>query len=210
MNIRLYILVIASLGPAFAQSSDWKDLIPDESLKGWTRVPIPAIDGVKPKLQWRVDTAQHALICAGDGQHEWLRYDQELGDFVLQVDWRFTPRAPGEKRYNSGVGVRLSKLGEIWVQAQTGLTGGYLFGENFADGAIRGFNLSKEMKENRVKPAGEWNHYEIRAQADRITLAVNGEVVNELTNVGLRRGYIALEAEGFEVTFRNLRLQMLP
>src|SRR5271157_5377276 len=139
MNIRLYILVIASLGPAFAQSSDWKDLIPDESLKGWTRVPIPAIDGVKPKLQWRVDTAQHALICAGDGQHEWLRYDQELGDFVLQVDWRFTPRAPGEKRYNSGVGVRLSKLGEIWVQAQTGLTGGYLFGENFADGAIRGF-----------------------------------------------------------------------
>jgi hypothetical protein len=192
------------------QSPESQDIMPDESLKGWTRIPIPAIDGLKPKLQWRVDAAQHALICAGDGQHEWLRYDQELGDFVLQVDWRFTPRTPEEKRYNSGIGIRLSKYGEIWYQAQTGLTGGYLFGENFADGAIKRFNLSKEMKENRVKPAGEWNHYEIRAQGDRITLAVNGEVVSELPGVGLRRGYIGLEAEGFEVTFRNLKLQPLP
>jgi hypothetical protein len=30
-----------------------------------------------------------------------------------------------------------------------------------------------------------------------------------LPNCGLRRGYIALEAEGFEVTFRNLKLQEL-
>jgi hypothetical protein len=66
------------------------------------------------------------------------------------------------------------------------------------------------MKENRVKPAGEWNHYELRAQGARLTLAVNGAVVNELPNCGLRRGYIALEAEGFEVTFRNLKLQVLP
>ena len=56
----------------------------------------------------------------GDGGHEWLRYRQELGDFVLTVDWRFTPR-PEEKRYNSGIGVRLSKIGEVWYQAQTGL-----------------------------------------------------------------------------------------
>jgi len=209
--MRIFCLAaVAGLVGLSGQSPEGKDILPDESLKGWTRIPIPAIDGLKPKMQWRVDAAQHALICAGDGQHEWLRYDQELGDFVFQVDWRFTPRSPDEKRYNSGIGIRLSKYGEIWYQAQTGLTGGYLFGENFADGAIKRFNLSKEMKENRVKPAGEWNHYEIRAQGDRITLAVNGEVVNELPGVGLRRGYIGLEAEGFEVTFRNLKLQALP
>lgn len=188
-------------------AAGWKDIIPDESLKGWTRIPIPAIDGLKPKMQWRVDAAQHALVCSGDGGHEWLRYDQELGDFVLQVEWRFTPRGPEERRYNSGIGVRLSKYGEIWVQGQTGLSGGYLFGENFTDGAIKRFNLSKEMKENRVKPPGEWNTYEIRAQGDRITLSVNGAVVNELPGVGLRRGYIGLEAEGYEITFRNLKLQ---
>ncbi|HTS65553.1 MAG TPA: DUF1080 domain-containing protein [Candidatus Acidoferrales bacterium] len=201
------LLLLALAAACHGQPGEPKDILPEVSLKGWTRIPIPPIDGLKPKLQWRVDAAQHALICAGDGGHEWLRYDQELGDFVLQVDWRFTPRASEERRYNSGIGVRLSRYGELWVQAQTGLAGGYLFGANFIDGAIKSFNLSKQMKENRVKPAGEWNHYEIRVQGGAIALAVNGEVVSEVNDIGLRRGYIGLEAEGYEVTFRNLRLQ---
>lgn len=192
-----------------AGTADGIDILPNETLQGWTRIPIPAISGVNPKLQWRVDAAQQALICAGDGGHEWLRCDRELADFELQVDWRFTPRTSGETRYNSGIGVRLSRYGEIWHQAQTGATGGYLFGSTFTDGLFRTFNLMKEMKENRVKPVGEWNHYEVRAQGDRITLAVNGAVVSELTAVGLRRGYIGLEAEGYEITFRNLRLKIL-
>jgi hypothetical protein len=201
------LAAIVTTGSARSQTPT--DLIPDEQLHGWTRIPIPAIAGVQPKLQWRVDAKEHTLVCTGDGGHEWLRYDRELGDFVLEVDWRFTPKSPEEKRYNSGVGVRLSKSGEIWYQAQTGLPGAYLFGANFADGAIRSFNLMKQMTENRVKPAGEWNHFEIRAEGDRITLSVNGAVVNDLTGVGMRRGYIGLEAEGYEITFRNLRLQEL-
>ena len=194
---------------AAGQVTETLDLLPPADFKGWTRIPIPPVDGLKPRMQWRVDTDQHALICTGDGGHEWLRNDRELADFIFDVDWRFTPRGPEETRYNSGVGARLSKYGEIWYQAQTGLKGGYLFGVNFMDGALQPFNLSKEMKENRVKPAGEWNHYEVTARGDRLTLSVNGEVVNELPNVGLRRGYIGLEAEGFEVTFRNLKLQVI-
>ncbi|MGA2144807.1 MAG: DUF1080 domain-containing protein [Bryobacteraceae bacterium] len=205
----LLALVAVSAAPGIAQPATAKDILPDESLKGWTRIPIPPIDGLQPKLQWRVDAAQHTLICSGDGGHEWLRYDQEVGDYILEVDWRFTPRGPEEKRYNSGIGVRLSAFGELWVQAQTGLAGGYLFGVNFLDGALARFNLSKQMKENRVKPAGEWNHYQIRVQGARVVLSVNGEVVSEADNIGLRRGYIGLEAEHYEVTFRNLRLQPL-
>jgi hypothetical protein len=197
----------ALLAQAQSGAAEWTDILPPVDLHGWTRIPIPPVDGLKPKLQWRVDAAQHVLICSGDGGHEWLRYDQELGDFIFQVDWRFTPRGPDEKRYNSGIGIRLSKYGEIWYQAQTGLSGGYLFGDNFADGAIVPFNLSKQMKENRVKAAGEWNHYEITARGDRLVLAVNGMVVNELSGVGLRRGYLGLEAEHYEVTFRDLKVK---
>ena len=195
-------------GPARSQTAS-TDLLPNETLQGWTRIPIPPVAGLQPKLQWRVDAKERALICAGEGGHEWLRYDRELGDYILEVDWRFTPKAEGEKRYNSGVGIRLSRYGEIWNQAQTGLAGAYLFGANFTDGAIKSYNLSKQMTENRVKPAGEWNHFEIRAQGDRITLSVNGAVVNELTGVALRRGYIGLEAEGYEIAFRNLKLTEL-
>lgn len=185
-------------------SAQTQDILPDESLKGWTRIPIPPTDGLKPRLQWRVDPAQHVLICAGDGQHEWLRYDTALDDYVFDLDWRFTPK--GDVKYNSGVGVRLSQYGELWVQAQTGPTGGYLFGTNLTDGAIQRFNLSKEMKENRVKPAGEWNHYQIRVEGGTVTLSVNGEVVNELGGCALRHGYLGLEAEGHEITFKNLKL----
>lgn len=206
--VALALLVCAA--PARSQTaSDAVDILPDEALKGWTRIPIPPVAGLQPKLQWRVDAKERALICTGDGGHEWLRYDRELGDFILEIDWRFTPRTEGPTRYNSGVGVRLSKYGEIWYQAQTGLAGAYLFGANFTDGTIKGFNLQKQMTENRVKAAGEWNHFEIRAIGDRISLSVNGAVVNELTGVGLRRGYIGLEAEGYEITFRNMRLKEL-
>jgi hypothetical protein len=214
MKSSRHLVALAAAGAALAAivtagTAEGVDILPNPSLQGWTRIPIPPVAGVNPKLQWRVDTAEQALICAGDGGHEWLRYDRELADFEFQVDWRFTPKAPGETRYNSGIGVRLSRYGEIWHQAQTGLTGGYLFGSTISDGLVHSFNLMKEMKENRVKPAGEWNHYEIRAQGDRIALAVNGAMVNELTGVGLRRGYIGLEAEGYEITFRNLRVRVL-
>ena len=202
------ILLLCSLATALLPAQS-VDLLPDESLKGWTRIPIPAIDGVKPKLQWRVDTAQKTLICAGDGQHEWLRYDQVLADYILEVDFRFTPKG-ADVKYNSGIGVRLSPWMELWTQAQTGPTGGYLFGVNLVDGALFRFNLMKEMKENRIKPAGEWNHYEIRAQGDKITLSVNGAVVNEISGIALRKGYIGLEGEGHEITFRNIKLTVLP
>src|SRR4051812_39146906 len=212
-SLRMYSLALAGIACLAAMltagSTEAVDILPNETLQGWTRIPIPAISGLNPKLQWRVDKAQQALICVGDGGHEWLRYDRELGDFELQVDWRFTPRTEGEKRYNSGIGVRMSRYGEIWHQAQTGTTGGYLFGETFTDGLFRRVNLSKDVKENRVKPVGECNHYDVRAQGDRITLAINGAVVNELSGVGLRRGYIGFEAEGYEITFRNIRLKIL-
>ena len=82
------ILLLCSLATALLPAQSL-DLMPDESLKGWTRIAIPATDGLKPKLQWRVDSAQKSLICTGDGQHEWLRFDQAFGDYVLEVDFRF-------------------------------------------------------------------------------------------------------------------------
>lgn len=204
----LLVLVLVPLSAA-----DWVDLMPPDTplgqnIPGWTRIPIPAIAGLKPEPQWKVDGAQKLLICTGQGGHEWLRYDKELKDFVLQAEWRFAPKE-GETKYNSGIGFRLSRFGEIWFQAQTGLAGGWLFGQDFVDGGLKSFNLRQQAKANPIKPAGEWNLYEIRAQGDKVTLTINGTVINEMTGVGMRRGYIGLEAEGYEIAFRNLKLQVL-
>lgn len=63
--------------------------------------------------------------------------------------------------------------------------------------------------EHRAKPAGEWNHYKVRAVDGRIELAVNGAVVSGASAVTPRRGYLCLESEGSEVHFRGLRLTRL-
>jgi hypothetical protein len=206
-------LVICACAALACAGADWIDLTPPDTqlgkeIPGWTRIPIPPVGPVNPTPQWQVDAASRTILCTGQGGHEWLRNDREFGDFVLQVEWRFTPK-PGETKYNSGIGVRLSRYGELWTQAQTGLAGGWLFGVTLANGEMTRVNLRDQMKENRVKPAGEWNLYEIRAEGDTVTLAVNGAVVSTWKGVALRKGYIGLEAEGFEIAFRNLRIQPL-
>jgi hypothetical protein len=64
--------------------------------------------------------------------------------------------------------------------------------------------------ENRVKPAGEWNHYRILVDRGNISLAVNGKVVTTATDASPRKGYIALESEGAPTLFRNLRIRERP
>jgi hypothetical protein len=124
------------------------------------------------------------------------------------VKWRFTPVMTPNPKYNSGVFFRNNLDGSIWHQAQTTLEGGYIFGLTPVDGKPARFNLQKDMTEDRVKPAGEWNTYDIRCVGDTCTLAVNGKVVNT-AKVGLGKGYIGLESEGYLITFKDFRLHEL-
>ncbi|MAW60716.1 MAG: hypothetical protein CMJ94_07765 [Planctomycetes bacterium] len=57
-----------------------------------------------------------------------------------------------------------------------------------------------------VKPAGEWNHYAIAAIDGQVSLWVNGERVNGASFCKPFTGYLALEAEGALIEFRNLRI----
>ncbi len=186
-------------------AQEGESILPDASFHGWTRVAIPPDKPVDPVSQWHVDPARGIVLCDGNRGHEWLRFDRELADFVLHAEWRFLP-VEGETKYNSGIYVRSSADGKIWHQAQAGLAGGYLFAVTPVDGAVQRINLRAEMKENRVKPAGEWNVYDIRCQGRTISLAVNGAVVSEFTRCEVPRGYLGLEAEGYRIEFRNLRL----
>jgi hypothetical protein len=111
--------------------------------------------------QWHIDAAKRQIVCDGNGGHDWLRFNKELRNFTFHVKWRFTP-IPGPPKYNSGVFFRNDADGTIWHQAQTTPEGGYLFGVTPVDGKLTSFNEQKKMTENRIKPAGEWNVYDIR------------------------------------------------
>ena len=61
-----------------------------------------------------------------------------------------------------------------------------------------------------TKGKGEWNHYTVKADHGRLTLAVNGVEVGGASNINPRKGYICLESEGTPIRFRNIRLTPLP
>ena len=188
----------------------WTDIFPNAGLKGWTRGAIPPQDALKDYAGWKPDAKSRVLLCEGDKLgHEWLRYDRELADFLLHVEWRFH-KLEGSPRYNSGIFVRNSADGVIWHQAQTGnASGGFIFGNTPVNGQPQRINLSKQIREQRVKPAGEWNEYEIRCEGRNIRLWVNGAVTSEFADCEVPKGYIGLEAEGYPIEFRNIRIKPL-
>lgn len=61
-----------------------------------------------------------------------------------------------------------------------------------------------------VKPAGEWNHYYVRAVNGEVRLWVNGEEVSGGSDCEPSTGYLCLESEGSPVEFRNFRIRVLP
>jgi hypothetical protein len=158
---------------------------------------------------WKMDPATGILLCEGDKVgHEWLRFATEMEDCVFHVEWRLA-KVEGEPPYNSGVFIRTSADGKIWHQAQGTLAGGFLFGATMVNGELQRFNLRQSMSENRVKPAGEWNTYELRAAGKQITLWVNGAVTSELKECDVPRGFIGLEAEGYRVEYRNVQVKAM-
>ncbi len=187
----------------------WIDILPPPDLKGWHRVSVPP----KAKLgreQWHVDTEKKLLICDGDGGHDMLLYDKEIGDAVFHLECCYT-RIEGKKGYNSGSYIRNSWDGAIWHQGQFGDgKDGYLFGVTQTEqGTKKFFNLAKQIGQTRVKPAGEWNTLELTARGKTITLWVNGAVTCQFDGCGLEKGYLGLEGEGYRIEFRNLKVKEL-
>lgn len=193
-----------------ADPKGWIDILPSTDLKGWFRVPVPPT-GQLGREQWHVDNARKVLICDGDGGHDMLLFDREIGNAVFHVEFCYT-KIEGKKGYNSGAYVRNSRDGAIWHQAQFGdAKDGYLFGQTVGpEGKKKSFNLNKQVTDMRVKPAGEWNTLEVTAVGKVLTLWVNGAVTCEFQDCGLDKGYAGLEGEGYRIEFRNLKIKPLP
>jgi hypothetical protein len=190
-----------------ADPSGWMDLLAAKNLTEWKRVPIPPGSKLNEKNPWVLNDV---LLCKGKGAgHEMLLYNKEFGDGIFHVEWRFT-RVEGGKKYNSGVYVRNSADGEIWHQAQVGSKNvGYLFGDTLVDGKLKRFNVRNKEVPQRGKEAGEWNTYEITCRGKTMTLWINGAVTAEWKECEAPRGYVGLEAEGWDIEFKNVKFKEL-
>lgn len=192
-----------------SEPQGWEDILPSADLKGWYRVPVPPT-GQLGREQWHVDAEQKLLICDGDGGHDMLLFDREIGDAIFHLEFRYT-KIEGKPGYNSGAYVRNSRNGAVWHQAQFGdAKDGFLFGQTAgADEQKKSFNLSKQVTDMRVKPAGEWNTLEISAVGKALTLWVNGAITCQFAECAREKGFLGLEGEGYRIEFRNLKVKSL-
>jgi len=189
----------------------WQNLMPGANLEGWTIVDVTADGPLAATPQWSVDVNTGTVRCAGTGGRDWLRCDKkEFADFILHVEWRFDKLADPKARYNSGVFVRNAGDWSIWHQAQAGVeNAGYLFGNSPASGEPKRFTTRDQLKGNPLKPAGEWNVYDITCKGKTLSLAVNGVLTTAWDQCEVPKGYVGLEAEGFGIEFKNIRIKAL-
>lgn len=127
-------------------------------------------------------------------------------DLGYEADWEAAHGAPSDWFTSHG---DLFPVGDSRMTARTPTIA-------YVDPAGRSYTVgspesSRSFPTKRlVRAAGEWNHYLVRAIDGAVTLWVNGEEVNAGSACAPAMGYLALEAEGAAVEFRNLRLRELP
>jgi len=106
--------------------------------------------------------------------------------------------------------VRNSADGKIWHQAQVGSGNvGFLFGDTLVDGKVKREKIAALKGPQRGKEAGEWNTYEITFKGKTMTLWINGFITAEWDKCEVPKGYIGMEAEGYYIEFKNLKLKDL-
>src|SRR5262249_8352207 len=163
----------------------------------------------------------------------YLRTEKQYENFIAEFEWMHIPPKPGEvgnsgffvwadpipaggTGYTRGIEVQVlvnltykNKNGDITATSQ-----GDLFSIHGAHcKPDRAHPLGWERclpKEDHCKGEKEWNHYRVEAKDGRITLAVNGHEDSGVSKCNPRKGYLALESEGSECRFRNLKIKELP
>jgi hypothetical protein len=163
----------------------------------------------------------------------YMRSAKQYENFILEVDWMHVNKT---EVGNSGIfvwgdtlpvpgspftrGIEVQVLVNLeYKDKKTGAVTASSHGDVFS---IQGATCKPDRphptggmrcipSEFRAKGGGEWNHYRIIANDGTIKLHVNGKEVAGVSNCKPhRKGYLALESEGAECHFRNIRIKALP
>lgn len=191
-------------------------LFDGKSLEGWG---VHLVDpNAKMEDVWSVQ--EGVLVCKGEPLG-YLFTQGEYKNFRLTLQWRW---APGQQPGNSGVLLRATgepigfmpkcveaqlksgSAGDIWAFRGFNTTGPADRLRQVKDHEALGNFVGVAALKNAEKEPGEWNTYEIVLQGDKLTVSVNGELVNESTGCDVVAGRIGLQSEGGEIHFRRIRL----
>src|SRR5579884_2538213 len=222
------VAIVLSLGltfPVYAGDKDegFAPLFDGHSLNGWVNV-----NGA-PNTFYVKD----GQIITTGRPTGYLRTAKQYENFIAEFDWMHVPPAPGAignsgffvwadplpavgTGYTRGIEVQVlvnltykNKKGKTIATSQGDLFG--IWGASCVPDRPHPDGWARCLPSgNFCKGANEWNHYRIEATNGVIKLAVNGHVVSGLSHCKPRKGYLALESEGSECHFKNLKIKQLP
>lgn len=166
------------------------------------------------------EVADGLLVCPA-GEHGNLFTKAEYGNFILRFDFRLEPGA------NNGIGIRAPFEGDAAYQGMEI----QVLDDDSPEyrGKIRPAQHHGSIYDvvaaepGHLKPAGEWNTEEIRADGRHIKVTLNGAVIVDANldtitdpevlkrHPGLARatGHIGLLGHTAKVEFRSLRIKRL-
>jgi hypothetical protein len=195
-----------------SDAAGWMDLFPDKDFKGWRRVPI---DPLAAKAVWKHSADGKTLLCDGTGGvKELLMNEEERGDGIFHVEWRWGKDQGEKPNYNGGIYLRSSLDGKTWIQAQVARGEkppgvGDFIGMIPEDGKPKRVDRLQKGA-SREAAMGEWNTYEITCKGKTVSLWVNGGVTLVWEDFPLTRGHLGLQAEFAAYEFRSLKFKPLP
>jgi hypothetical protein len=165
------------------------------------------------KSLWKVESGMLVGDSQGIPKNQFLATTKRYGDFELRLQFRLR-----DGKGNSGVQFRSERdaaEGSTEVSGYQADIGesywGCLYDEHRRNKVL--VHASKALNE-KLKPA-DWNDYTIRAEGDRVTLAINGVTTVEYREEDAaiaRSGIIAVQVHSgppLRIEFRNLRIREL-
>jgi hypothetical protein len=217
------VLVIAAI--ASAGNGEWVSLFDGQTLEGWTRQSGSATYEAKDGMivGTAVPGSGNTFLCKGS-----------FSDFILELE------VLCDRELNSGVQIRsyayekdtlepylkqvpdykrLRKKGEVVgyqceiANAESGLSG-HFWDEGRQNKWLDGFFQKPEAK--KALKDGEWNHFRVIAQGNRIRSWINGIPCADFRDTTDTKGLICLQVSHilngpgpYQVRFRNIRIREL-
>lgn len=184
----------------------FKSLMPKRNLdEQWT------VEGATPPEAW---TLRDGMIATTGQPNGFLRSKKKYHNFILRAEWRFQkgwkPPKKGDEWPNAGFFIHAGPIQNGWP---TSLEVQGYFGEAGSLFGVRGGKITGAQRGPFVKDRpefGTWDRYVITSINGKVTVELNGVVVNEGTGASPEEGNICLQSEGWPVYYRKVEIKELP
>lgn len=179
-------------------TADWADLIAGDFTKHWVTTG-----------NWTMDKEGVITLTPRKGEAGWSRWTAYLWSKKTYTDFEIEFEYQVKKSGNSGFYFRVGDVNdpvkkgiEVQIYDSASKKPGSKLNDHDSGGIIPGVPPTK----NVAKPAGEWNKFHIINKADKLTVMLNGEKVNE---VDLSKGQLASRPKMGNIGFQDHALPLM-